>query len=37
MLGENEFLPWSPNVKTFVSRLDENVAINIEKIVPLIL
>lgn len=37
MLGETEFLPWSPNVKTFVSRLDESVAINIEKIVPLIL
>lgn len=36
MLGEKEWLPWSPNVKTFVSNLDESVAVNINKVLPLI-
>lgn len=36
LLGETEFLPWSPNIRAFVSKLDESVAVNIKKIVPLI-
>jgi ADP-heptose:LPS heptosyltransferase len=36
MLGEKDFLPWSPNVKTLVSRLDESVATNITKVPALL-